>query len=575
MANALRELLAEFIIQVDPGGELVKGNARVDALKAAVAQLEARLQGVGKAAAPAAKAVSDVFARAGANANQFLQAQQAKAFTGRETNSGFGALGALLPSGPQLGPTREHFDANHRAVEAYANSLRGRLASAFQVAAASADTFRGSGARVLDGLLSMRTAVIGLATGAAARFTLGLVENIGGIGEAAAKLGVTTDEMQRLDVLAKQNATSVEAIGTAFRTVAKNAVDPSQDAGAAFSGLGINTRQQDGTFKSRQDLFFETAGALADVTDETKRAALAQTLFGRSGLELLPLLSQGRAGLEAQREALAKMATVSPAAIKAADEFGDRWEMVKTELLARVAPLLERVVIPALEKMTDFVVKAAEGLEKFIKQTGLGPAALIGLAVAASGTITQLGLLVSLGGGWIRTLAGMTLAAGRAVVAFARLALPFIFLEDVFTFFQGGDSLTGRLMNWIFGEDAGAGIQKAAVDVLAALKELWGFVKGEGIGPAVSKLATDLNDAAGFFQADVAETLGFSGKAAEIRANVGRPEGAAAAGTPGVDARTQSVTVNVGSTAEVAGAVAGAQRGLERDAAANLAAVGG
>jgi hypothetical protein len=143
----------------------------------------------------------------------------------------------------------------------------------------------------------------------------------------------------------------------------------------------------------------------------------------------------------------------------------------------------------------------------------------------------------------------------------------------VATFFSGGDSLTGRLMSWLFGEDAGAGIQKAAQDLLAALKELWDFVTGKGIGPALTQLGKDLSEAGGFFANDISKTF-----AQTFEPSAGGPFGNAQLNVPvpGInDYRQQSVTVNVGSTGEVAGAVAGAQQGLGRSPAAELAAAGG
>ena len=131
----------------------------------------------------------------------------------------------------------------------------------------------------------------------------------------------------------------------------------------------------------------------------------------------------------------------------------------------------------------------------------------------------------------------------------------------------------------------GRGIQQAAQDILAAIKELWDFVSGKGVGTALSKIGGELSEAATL----LAEDLFSDTKRGELRRPVSREAAAAGALSfgavapglalpPGVgvtDARTQSVTVNVGSTAEVAGAVSGATQGLGRDAAADLAAVGG
>lgn len=593
MADALRQLLAEFIVSIDPQGELAKGHAKIDALKAASAALEEKLKGLGKAGAGAAAGLEAAFAKVAAKAQSNIAAINAAQLGGRQDANPFAALGALR-SGPQLGPGRAEFEAQiaggvqfgptRQTLDAYAGTLRGRVALAYQSASRAAEQFNGSGRRILDTVSSVRAGVAALGAGALVNFSAQLVNTVGGIGEAAAKLGVTTDEMQRLDVLAKQNATSVEAMGTAFRTLAKSAADPTKDSAAAFEKLGVDTKTN-GELKSRQDLFFETAGALADVSNETERAAMAQQLFGRSGLELLPLLSQGRAGLDAQREALSRMAVVSPAAIKAADDFGDRWEIVKTELLAKVAPLLTDVVIPAFEKFVGVIVKLADVGTKFVSSISGGRVAIVALGAAAMAYWPAASAAAAATGGWAAALSGLALSAGRAVMAVARVALPLLLLEDVFAWMDGAENTgVGRLMKLIFGEDEGQKIQQAARDVLNAIKELWDFVTGKGIGPALSRIGTDITQAAEFVGKDLfgSETKGelsFTERQNAAAASLsfgalGPGAGLMPGGAQVQDNRTQSVTVHVGSAAEVQGAVAGAQRGMGRDAAADAAAVG-
>jgi hypothetical protein len=583
MADALRQLLAEFFVNIDPQGQLAKGHAEVDRLKLAAEQLEKKLLGLGKAGQQGLGTLEAAFARAGAMAQRNLLAINAKQLAGggRDNGDAFAQLGAFA----QVGPGRREFDAQRAQAEAYAGSLRGRLAAAYGAANAASERFKLSGRGVWETLTSVRAGVAALGVGAAANFAAGLVNQVGGIGEAAAQLGVTTDEMQRLDVLAKQNATSVQALGTAFRTLAKSAADPTKDSTAAFAKLGVETKSN-GELKSRQDLFFETAGALADVTNETERAALAQQLFGRSGLELLPLLSQGRAGLEAQRSALAQMAVVSPAAIKAADEFGDRWEIVKTELLAKVAPLLTDIVIPAFEKFTSIVVTLTDVSVKFVREVGAGKLILTALGGAALIYAPAAAAAAAATGGWAAAMGGLALSAGRALVAVARVALPLLLLEDVFSFFDGAENTgVGRLMTWLFGEDGGRGIQQAAQDILQAVKEIFGLVRGDGAGPALQRLGKDITEASEFAGKDLLGPknpgeLSFTDRQNAAAASLSFGAlGPGMAMLPGMgvvtDNRTQTVQVNVGSTAEVAGAVSGAQQAMGRDAAADLAAVGG
>lgn len=595
MADALRQLLAEFVVEVDKAGALKRGNAEVEALKDRLHELQTVLNTIKVPAQRAAKTVQDVFARAAQQAQANLAAIEAKSLGGRASSDGFFAAGRAAALRDQA-----------KAAEQAANSFGTRLRAGFVRASAAAGAFSArlsSGASsVMGGLTSLRAGVAGLAIGAGARFAKGFIDQIGGIGEAAAKLGVTTDEFQRLDVLAKQNATSVEALGTAFRNLGRVAGDPTKDSAAAFGALGVNTKDGNGALKSRQDLFFETAGALADVGNETKRAQLATQLFGRSGTELLPMLANGRAGLEAQRAELMKLAVVSDEAIRQADEFGDRWGVTTAGLRTKLTPVLLKLM-PLFEGVADFAGKVLT---------------IVGRGATALST-------------WASNSRNAGTGADTLKKALDALLFPLKVIEDFFVFMAGGDSVLGRRLDAMFGTD-GQGQVRAfaegalglallniqaivtAVDQLIKLFtasdfDAWaqGFLDAtDDMGAALDRFFAKLNTIGqavsqipglGFLgsalsaPAAIGETAGAVGTAsgqglfgavgqglvdglmAPTIANPGLPAAAGFAGGAPIDQRTQSVTVNVGSTAEVAGAVAGAQRGMGRDAAANLAAV--
>lgn len=588
MSDSLRVLLAEFVVEIDKAGALKRGNVEVEALKDRLHELQTIMQTIRTPAAKAAKTVQDVFARAAQAATTNLAAIQAKRLGGRSNDDGFMAAGL---AGGLIKAKRE--------ADAAANSFGARLKRGFDQAAAGAANLaaklKPSSGGLLAGLTSLRAGIAGLALGAGARFAKGFIDQVGGIGEAAAKLGVTTDEFQRLDVLAKQNATSVEALGTAFRNLGRVAGDPTKDSAAAFGALGVSTKDSNGALKSRQDLFFETAGALADVGNETKRAQLATQLFGRSGTELLPMLANGRAGLEAQRAELEKLAIISGANIEAADDFGDRWEVSAAGLRAKLLPVLLRLV-PVFEGALDVVGKIADT----VANTGR---AFDMLAASSSG-----------GAGAVRALK----------FSLDLLLLPLKLIEDFIVFLAGGKSRLGQLLEQAFGADNGvAETIRAFFDgIFGGFNELAAFLNGEtsydefgnrflaitadmseaidalfdkvlGLPERLARAATELGavgtvlrslpvigplltaSGAAIATAEAAPSIGqglAEGLMMPTIANPGLPAAAAGIAAP-IDQRTQSVTVNVGSTAEVAGAVAGAQRGMGRDAAADLAAV--
>lgn len=593
MADALRQLLAEFVVEVDKAGALKRGNAEVEALKDRLHELQTIMQTIRAPAMKAAKTVQDVFARAAQAATTNLAAIQA-ATLGRGGGTG-DQSGGFFAAG-RAATLRDQAKAADTLAKSLGTRLRTGLDRAGEAASRMWDHLTqkqdGKGGAGLKGLLVGLT--VG-ATAAAGRFAKGFIDQVGGIGEAAAKLGVTTDEFQRLDVLAKQNATSVEALGTAFRNLGRVAGDPTKDSAAAFGALGVNTKDSNGALKSRQDLFFETAGALADVGNETKRAQLATQLFGRSGTELLPMLANGRAGLEAQRAELEKLAIISGANIKAADEFGDRWEVSAAGLRAKLLPVLLRLV-PVFEHMIGFVGRVAD------------------LAANAGRAFDMLAASSSGGAGAVRALK----------FALDLLILPLKLIEDFIVFLAGGKSRLGQLLEQAFGADnAVAETIRAFFDgIFGGFNELAAFLAGEtsfeefadrflattgdmseaidalfdkvlGLPERLARAATELGavgtvlrslpivgplltaGGAALAAADAAPSIGqglAEGLMMPTIANPGLPAAAAGIAAP-IDQRTQSVTVNVGSTAEVAGAVAGAQRGMGRDAAADLAAV--
>src|SRR4051812_46254955 len=229
MSDALRELLASFVIEVDKAGELAKGNAAIDALKARLGDLQAEFNKVRAPAERAGKAIQAAL-QSGFGATPGLAAALEQR-TQQTTSNLFGQFGAAQgahdysapigphPLGPQFGPTRETLNAGRAAMaesEAaaakYAQTLRGKLATAVQ---AVKDGFNrggggggGGGPGLIERLGDFRTQVQLLRAAAAVAGIKRLVDGIGDIGEAAQRLGVTTDQFQRLDVLAKQNGTS-------------------------------------------------------------------------------------------------------------------------------------------------------------------------------------------------------------------------------------------------------------------------------------------------------------------------------------------------------------------------------
>jgi hypothetical protein len=472
---ALRELLATFQVSVDPEGNLEKGNRQVDALADKMRGLAqaTRLLGAGAGGGGVVRGLLGAGGGAAGGPLAMLGAGTGGALQIRASADGLERLTSLWGQAFPAAAARAQ-GAGSR-IGAMLNGWRESLNAP------------GKGG-VIASLFTLQNGLAALAGQYAFGQIKGLVDQIGGIGEEASRLGVTNAEFQRLDVLAKQNATSVGALGTAFRTLATNAVDPSKEAAEAFSKLGVEAKDSTGALKSRQDLFFETAGALADIEDTTTRAALAQRIYGRGALELAPLLAGGRAGLEAQRAELEKLPMLNDRLIASADKFSDSWETMKAQLVAVAGPVLEGLVIPALQLLVDVVDLLSPGIAALTKNLNFGRLAFVALLFPASRMLSTLSALVSLGGGWTKVLGAMGGGVKRLVVQFAPLIGAFLILEDVLGFFTGKDSLIGRGL-----EKAFPGMKKNVEDLRIAFQDLWKWVLGDGAGEKAKVLFTEIS----------------------------------------------------------------------------------
>ncbi len=490
MSDALRALLAEFTVSVDKAGELAKGNQAVDALKSRLAELVAEFAKVKAPAQQAAKAAGDVFARAAQQAQRNLQAINAAQLSGRADNNAYGAVGALGLGAKQVGPTRQDMEAGRAAAAAYAQTLRGKLASAIaQVRAGFSGGGAGGGGGLIGSLATVRNGLIGLGVGAAVHGVKRLVDGIGDISEGAARLGVSTDEFQRLSVYARQNATDVGTLGTAFRTLATNAVDPSKESAEAFKQLGISVKDGAGQFKTSQQLFFETGEALSGVANETVRTEIAQKLLGRSAIALKPMFAQGTEAFRKQREEMLKLRVLSPEIIAAADELSDSWVVLSAQVLGSLAPALKNVLFPALKTLTEWMAKGIEWIGKWLERTDTAAAAITALAFATQSKLIPalVGVIrkgVEASGSMLKFAGGV----GKAAFQFARLALGLLALDDIITFLRGGESETGHLLDFVFGDGTAEGTVKAVNDLADAFKDLWRWMTGDGQGEKVKAL---------------------------------------------------------------------------------------
>ena len=108
--------------------------------------------------------------------------------------------------------------------------------------------------------------------------------------------GLSTDTLQELNYASELLDVSTETITGAMTKMEKSmasAAEAGEGAETAYSQLGIAIQNADGTFRSSEEVFWDTIDALGQIEDPVQRDLMAMELMGKSAKELNPLIEAG------------------------------------------------------------------------------------------------------------------------------------------------------------------------------------------------------------------------------------------------------------------------------------------
>lgn len=152
------------------------------------------------------------------------------------------------------------------------------------------------------------------------------------IGKVSLQIGVSSNNLQKLQFAAEQSGLSTDTLNTAMQKFAINigkANDGAKIQSEAFAALGVETKNLDGTTKSVFDLFKATSDGLGTLTDKTLQARLASELFGRTGVEMTVLFAEGAEGIDHYGKQLASInGIIGGDSIDAIQRFNDSWNLM-------------------------------------------------------------------------------------------------------------------------------------------------------------------------------------------------------------------------------------------------------
>lgn len=189
--------------------------------------------------------------------------------------------------------------------------------SAHQIAVKAADQTAGGFASIKN-----RAA----ATGAQIRSIVG-----GAIAAAGAYLGFRAvkggiDELGHLSDIARKTGTNVAELTSAAQALSILGI---QNMGVDQIGKAFDYLQKT-TGRSGMEGFYQTIDEIAKIPDVAKRGQEAMRIFGRSGMEFMPLINAANSGTDAIRGVISAMPAVPQAAADAGDAVSDAMSIAAT-----------------------------------------------------------------------------------------------------------------------------------------------------------------------------------------------------------------------------------------------------
>lgn len=206
----------------------------------------------------------------------------------------------------------------------------------------------------------------GISVGALAAFAKRAIDTVGGLGELADQVGVSTDALQALSLASTQAGITGEELQRGLAALTRKIADAAsgeQTAEQAFARLGIAFRNTEGEARPTEAVLSDIADKLKDLENPAERAAVVTSMFGdRIGQKLIPLLSQGRDGLVAMTAEALRFGTIaSPELIAKADEAADKVAALTASFRAFANNMIVTVA-PAISAIVDGINRLAFGM---------------------------------------------------------------------------------------------------------------------------------------------------------------------------------------------------------------------
>jgi hypothetical protein len=180
--------------------------------------------------------------------------------------------------------------------------------------------------------------------------------------DLSAKTGIGVEALQELKFAGAQVGVTLDQITGGISQMQNRLASGDKSAASALKELGLTFRELQAMNPDEQ--FRAIAAALQGIVDPAERVRLAMDLFGKAGADLLPLLTSNLEAVSAEAHRLGLV--LDGDTVKAFDDLGDTWDMVKTAGLAVLADVI-RPLVPAMKFGADMAIWYAEKFRDLVE----------------------------------------------------------------------------------------------------------------------------------------------------------------------------------------------------------------
>lgn len=225
------------------------------------------------------------------------------------------------------------------------------------------------GLKKVGGALVAVGATVGVVGGAILRGANQVAEMGDRIDKMSQKIGMSRKAFQEWDYIMSQNGGNVETLQMGFKTLVtqiEGVQKGSKDSIKAFSDLGVQVKDNNGKFRSADDIFNDTVRSLQKIENPTQKMILANRLFGRSAAELRPLLNQEAQAVDDLRNKANSMGLIiSDEDVKNSVKFKDTMDTFTRFFQAKFATVMMKLMPEFSKALEDIMAFGKENQEVF------------------------------------------------------------------------------------------------------------------------------------------------------------------------------------------------------------------